>query len=107
MNFVAEVFRAALGLFTTEQLQNIPTYLDCDALFYGVADAQLVMTADGLLNALFDHSESPEFVYEHEWQIGDLLLWDNRCSMHARTDFPETERRLLLRTTVVGDAKPF
>ena len=63
--------------------------------------------ADGLLNALFDHSESPEFVYEHEWQIGDLLLWDNRCSMHARTDFPETERRLLLRTTVVGDAKPF
>ena len=61
--------------------------------------------ADGLLNALFDHSENPEFVYEHEWQIGDLL-WDNRCSMR-RTDFPETERRLLLRTTVVGDAKPF
>ena len=43
--------------------------------------------ADGLLNALFDHSESPEFVYA-EWQAGDLLLWDNRCSMHARTDFP-------------------
>ena len=63
--------------------------------------------ADSLLNALFDHSEKDEFVYEHEWQVGDLLLWDNRCSMHARTDFPETERRLLLRTTVEGDAKPF
>ena len=63
--------------------------------------------ADRLLNALFDHSEKDEFVYEHEWQVGDLLLWDNRCSMHARTDFPETERRLLLRTTVEGDARPF
>lgn len=63
--------------------------------------------ADRLLGALFDHSEKDEFVYEHEWRVGDLLLWDNRCSMHARTDFPETERRLLLRTTVEGDAKPF
>ena len=63
--------------------------------------------ADLFLSALFDHSEKSEFVYEHEWRVGDLIMWDNRCSMHARTDFPETERRLLLRTTVTGDAKPF
>mgnify|MGYP003388816998 CR=1 FL=1 len=63
--------------------------------------------ADRLLDAVFDHSENPDFVYEHEWKIGDLLLWDNRCSMHARTDFPETERRLLLRTTVLGDGRPY
>ena len=63
--------------------------------------------ASKLLNAVFDHAEEARFVYEHEWRVGDLLLWDNRCSMHARTDFPETERRLLLRTTVLGDAKPF
>jgi len=63
--------------------------------------------ADGLLSAVFDHSEKPDFVYEHEWQVGDLLLWDNRCSMHARTDFPETERRLLLRTTVLGEGRPY
>lgn len=63
--------------------------------------------ATKLLNAVFDHAEEARFVYEHEWRVGDLLLWDNRCSMHARTDFPETERRLLLRTTVLGDAKPF
>lgn len=63
--------------------------------------------AGRLLTAVFDHAEKPEFVYEHGWQVGDLLLWDNRCSMHARTDFPETERRLLLRTTVTGDARPF
>ena len=62
--------------------------------------------AGKLLAAVFDHSERREFVYEHEWRVGDLLLWDNRCSMHARTDFPENERRLLWRTTVSGSGPP-
>ena len=39
--------------------------------------------------------------------VGDLLLWDNRCSSHARTDFPSTERRLMLRTTVKGTVRPY
>jgi len=60
-----------------------------------------------LLNAVFDHAEKPEFVYEHVWRVGDLLLWDNRCSTHARTDFPSTERRLMLRTTVKGTVRPY
>ena len=60
-----------------------------------------------LLDYLFDHSEKPEFVYSHEWKVGDLLLWDNRCSTHARTDFPSTERRLMLRTTVRGEVIPY
>ena len=60
-----------------------------------------------LLNAVWDHSERPEFVYEHVWRKGDLLLWDNRCSSHARTDFPSTERRLMLRTTVKGTVRPY
>ncbi|MEE8333094.1 MAG: TauD/TfdA family dioxygenase, partial [Alphaproteobacteria bacterium] len=63
--------------------------------------------SDRLLGTLFDVSERPEFVYEHVWQPGDLLLWDNRCSAHARTDFPAGERRLMLRTTVAGTVKPF
>lgn len=62
--------------------------------------------AASLLNAVFDHAERPEFVYEHVWQVGDLLLWDNRCSMHARTDFPGGERRLMWRTTLEGEARP-
>ena len=49
--------------------------------------------SDGLLERLFDHSEKDDFVYEHVWRLGDLLLWDNRCSMHARRDFPADERR--------------
>ncbi|HEY7300145.1 MAG TPA: TauD/TfdA family dioxygenase [Xanthobacteraceae bacterium] len=63
--------------------------------------------SEPLLNAVFDHAERREFVYEHEWRAGDLLLWDNRCSSHARTDFPSTERRLMLRTTVKGAARPY
>jgi taurine dioxygenase len=63
--------------------------------------------AERLLEQIWDHSERPEFVYEHIWSVGDLLLWDNRCSTHARTDFPSDQRRLMLRTTVQGTKKPF
>ena len=63
--------------------------------------------SDRILVALFDHSEKSEFVYEHIWDVGDVLLWDNRCSSHARTDFPDGERRLMLRTTIEGDTKPY
>lgn len=63
--------------------------------------------SDRLLNAVFDHMEKPEFVYEHKWRVGDLLLWDNRNSAHARNDFPDGERRLMLRTTIEGDTRPY
>lgn len=58
------------------------------------------------LERIFSHSENPLWTYEHVWRPGDLLLWDNRCSMHARTDFPAGERRLMLRTTIDGEARP-
>ncbi len=63
--------------------------------------------SERLPNAVYDHAEKREFVYEHVWRVGDLLLWDNRCSSHARTDFPSTERRLMLRTTVQGTVRPY
>ncbi len=62
--------------------------------------------SEELLNFLFDHQERPEFVYGHVWRPGDLLLWDNRCALHARTDFDAGERRLLRRVTILGE-KPF
>ena len=62
--------------------------------------------SDRLLGMLYDHAERREFVCEHVWRKGDLLLWDNRCSSHARTDFPANERRLMLRTTIKGSAAP-
>jgi taurine dioxygenase len=63
--------------------------------------------SERLLGAVYDHAEKREFVYEHVWRLGDLLLWDNRCSSHARTDFPSTERRLMFRTTVEGNVRPY
>jgi taurine dioxygenase len=62
--------------------------------------------SDALLAAIFDHSEKPEFIYRHVWRVGDLIVWDNRCSMHARDDFPSDQRRLMLRTTVKGMQPP-
>jgi len=56
-----------------------------------------------LLNALFDHMEQDKFIYAHHWRVGDLVLWDNRCTLHARTDFSDRERRLLRRYVVMGD----
>src|SRR5688572_9513594 len=45
-----------------------------------------------LLDLLFDHQEQPDFVYEHKWTPGDVILWDNRSCLHARTDFDPRER---------------
>jgi taurine dioxygenase len=63
--------------------------------------------SDRLLSRVYDHAERREFVYEHLWRKGDLIVWDNRCSMHARTDFPAGERRLMWRTTIKGDERPY
>jgi taurine dioxygenase len=59
-----------------------------------------------VLSRLFDHQERPEFVYEHIWTPGDVMLWDNRSCLHARTDFSSHERRRLRRVTVLGE-KPY
>ena len=56
--------------------------------------------SDALLEELFAHAERAEFVYAHEWTVGDLLIWDNRCLNHARNDFPADEIRLMRRVTV-------
>jgi len=59
--------------------------------------------SDELLNTLFDHQEQREFIYEHVWRPHDLVMWDNRCALHARTDFSAAERRLLRRLTILGE----
>jgi alpha-ketoglutarate-dependent taurine dioxygenase len=59
--------------------------------------------SDALLDTLFAHQERRDFVYEHVWRPGDLLMWDNRCTLHARTDFSPDERRLMRRVTILGE----
>jgi len=59
--------------------------------------------SDAILQQLYEIGERREFLYEHVWRLGDFLMWDNRCTIHARTDFPKGERRLLRRCTVEGE----
>ena len=57
-----------------------------------------------LLDALMTHLTRPEFVYVHEWTVGDVLVWDNRCLVHAATWYDaDTEQRMMWRTTVRGN----
>ncbi|MCZ8310286.1 MAG: TauD/TfdA family dioxygenase [Magnetospirillum sp.] len=62
--------------------------------------------SDAILNELFAHQEQQSYVYEHVWTVGDLMFWDNRSCLHARTDFDSSERRLLRRLTLLGE-KPY
>lgn len=62
--------------------------------------------SEKILNTMFDTAERKDFVYEHIWKPGDLLLWDNLCSSHARTNFSDGERRLLRRCQVQTETIP-
>ncbi len=63
--------------------------------------------SEEILEQLFDISEDPSIVYEHHWALGDLVIWDNWCSIHARKDFPREEPRLMRRLTIEGQAMHF
>lgn len=63
--------------------------------------------SEDALNQLFDISEDPSIIYEHEWRLGDMVIWDNWCSIHARKDFPRDQDRLMRRLTIEGQAMRF
>jgi len=49
-------------------------------------------------------AERPEFIYRHRWQVGDAILWDNRCTLHCATGFDESRfTRTMYRTTLEGE----
>jgi taurine dioxygenase len=50
---------------------------------------------------LFAHSVQPQFTWLQQWQVGDIVMWDNRCTMHRQTPHDPSERRLMKRTTVI------
>ena len=59
-----------------------------------------------LLDELWAHATQPKFCYEHHWRVGDLLLWDNRSTMHRRDPFDNSMRRLMHRTQIKGKSAP-
>src|SRR5256885_6999138 len=59
--------------------------------------------ADALITELAEFAGRPEFVYAHRWETDDVVLWDNRCTMHRVMPYDPGERRVMHRTTIVGD----
>jgi taurine dioxygenase len=56
-----------------------------------------------LLEELLLHVTKPEFVWTHHWRAGDLVIWDNRPTLHRREPFDPAERRILRRTQMFGE----
>ena len=76
-------------------------------LFFSPNAAQTIVGLDEvesqqLLTELYTHATQPCFVWRHHWQPGDLILWDNRCTMHRREAFDNRDRRLMYRTQLLG-----
>jgi alpha-ketoglutarate-dependent 2,4-dichlorophenoxyacetate dioxygenase len=57
-----------------------------------------------LIEELITFATQPQFVYRHRWSLGDLIMWDNRCTMHRGRPYDDTQRRVLHRTTVSDGA---
>ena len=62
--------------------------------------------SEELLDAVWAHTTKKELSWYQEWQVGDLILWDNRCVMHRRDDFDPNSRRIMHRTQIAG-SKPY
>jgi taurine dioxygenase len=59
--------------------------------------------SEALLDALWAHACQDKYVWEHKWRVGDLLVWDNRCTMHHRNAFAPNARRLMHKSTSAGE----
>jgi alpha-ketoglutarate-dependent 2,4-dichlorophenoxyacetate dioxygenase len=65
-----------------------------------------VEEGQALLADLIEFATQPQFVYRHKWQVGDLVIWDNRCTMHRATPFPAADyARDMRRTTIIDKAQ--
>jgi taurine dioxygenase len=62
--------------------------------------------SEALLDELWQHATREELSWYNTWRVGDLVLWDNRCTMHRRDPFDATTRRIMHRTQMKGAARP-
>ena len=58
--------------------------------------------SEALLDALWQHATRDALAWYNRWRVGDLVLWDNRCTMHRRDPFDATTRRIMHRTQIKG-----
>ncbi len=62
--------------------------------------------SEKLLDELWSYATRDEFTWHHQWRVGDLVMWDNRCTMHRRDPFDSSARRVMHRTQIKGEARP-
>ena len=62
--------------------------------------------SESLLDELWDYANREELAWHNEWRVGDLVFWDNRCTMHRRDPFEESSRRVMHRTQIKGESRP-
>jgi len=62
--------------------------------------------SEALLDELWSYARRDDIVWGNEWRVGDLVLWDNRCTMHRRDSFDPDSRRILHRTQIKGESTP-
>jgi len=68
--------------------------------------ALLSQARQALLGELIEFATQPQFVFRRRWHVGDLVIWDNRCTMHRATPFDATDHvRDMRRTTVLETAQ--
>ena len=56
--------------------------------------------SDALLDEVWAHATDAALTWRHKWRAGDLVLWDNRCTMHRRDGFDPAARRIMHRTQI-------
>ena len=65
-----------------------------------------VADSEVLLDRIWDYAAADRFSYSHQWQPGDVLIWDNRSTLHRRDAFDPKARRILWRCQIAGTALP-
>jgi taurine dioxygenase len=69
-------------------------------------DGLAIEESEALLDELWSYASRPSICWKHRWRVGDLVLWDNRCTMHRRDPFDAASRRIMHRTQIKGEAPP-
>lgn len=69
-------------------------------------DGLSLEASEALLDELWAHATNEKYAYTHKWRVGDLLMWDNRSTLHRRDEFNPEHRRLMHRTLVQGKSAP-
>jgi taurine dioxygenase len=73
-----------------------------NAYIVGMALAE----SEALLDELWSYTSHEGLTWGNDWRVGDLVLWDNRCTMHRRDPFDANSRRVMHRTQIKGEARP-